>query len=47
MTDTATVCRHCDEPIEPNRLFGWVHTANNVNHFCATNKVNERAEPAA
>jgi ribosomal protein L24E len=47
MYDTAPTCRHCGEPIEPSRLFGWVHTANDVNHFCTTSKVNEYAEPAA
>jgi ribosomal protein L24E len=47
MTATETrTCRHCGEPIKPSLLFGWVHIDDSVGHFCASNKVNERAEPA-
>jgi hypothetical protein len=50
MTATGTetrACRHCGEPIIPDRLFGWVHAGESgAHHFCATNKVNEYAQPA-
>lgn len=40
-------CRHCGNPIIPDRFLDWVHRGEGAitPHSCASNKVGEYAQP--